>query len=155
MTHYVVTTWFRVNTFHLHDSVALDTFFRDTWLGDQVFPSIVPAEHLRRLNVVLRCDMEDYEPKKRECTGRNLCIRPLRPAEVFNEHLGLVLKMRKLRGFRLHVMISASELERIEEILSAVRRVRARLMAAGVRVRFTWGGEELDGYLRELQRIRV
>ena len=155
MTHHVVTTWFRVKHFLIHDSVALDTFFRGIWLGDHVFPSIVPAEHLRFLSVVLRGDMKDYEPQKRECTGKTLCIRPVRPAEVFSEHLGLVLKMKELRGFRLHVMISASELERVEGILSAVRGVRARLMSAGVRVSFTWRGEELDGYFRELQRIGV
>jgi len=155
MTHHVVTTWFRVNTFLVHDSVALDTFFRDIWLGDQVFPSIVPAEHLRCLSVVLRGEMKDYEPQKRECTGRTLCIRPVRPAEVFSEHLELVLKMKELRGFVLHVIISASELERVEEILSAVRRVRARLMSKGVRVMFTWKSEELDGYFRELQKIGV
>jgi len=155
MTHAVVTTCFRVNNFLIHDSVALDDFFRDIRLGDQVFPDIVPAEHLRCLTVVLRGDVKDYEPQKRECTGRTLCIRPVRPAEVFSEHLGLVLKMKELRGFRLHVMISASELERVEEILSAVRGVRARLMSKGVSVRFTWGSEELDGYFRELQRIGV
>jgi len=155
MTHHVATTWFRINTFLIHDSVALDTFFRDIWLGDTVFPSIVPAEHLGRLHVVLRGDMKDYEPQKRECTGRTLCIRPARPADVFSEHLALVLKMKRLRGFRLHAMIEASELERVEKILSAVRGVRARLMSAGVRVRFTWGSEELDGYFRELQKIGV
>jgi len=155
MTHAVVTTWFRVNTFHVHDSVALDIFFREIWLGDTVFPSIVPAEHLQRLTVVLRGDMKDYEPQKRECTGRTLCIRPVRPAEVFSEHLELVLKMKKLRCFGLHVMIEASELERVEEILSAVRGVRKRLMSKSVRVRFTWRGEELDGYFRELQKIGV
>ena len=155
MTHHVVKTWFRVNHFFVFDYVVLDTFFRDIWLGDQVFPSIVPAEHLRCLNVVLRGDMKDYEPQKRECTGRNLCIRPMRPAEVFSEHLELVLKMKKLRGFRLHVIIDAEELERVEEILSAVRGVRARLMSKSVRVSFTWRGEELDGYFRELQKIGV
>ena len=155
MTHYVVTTWFAVNTFLIHDSVALDVFFRDISLGDTVFPSIVPAEHLRCLSVVLRGDIQDYEPQKRECTGRTLCIRPVRPAEVLSEHLELVLKMKKLRGFSLHVMIEASELERVEEILSAVRGVRKRLMSAGVRVQFTWGSEELDGYFRELQKIGV
>jgi len=155
MTHHVVRTWFAVNTFLVHDSVALDVFFRAIWLGDQVFPSIVPAEYLQRLNVVLRGEMKDYEPQKRECTGRTLCIRPVRPAEVFSEHLGLVLKMKKLRCFGLHVIIEASELERVEGILSAVRRVRASLMSAGVRVRFTWGSEELDGYFRELQKIGV
>ncbi|KAI4640559.1 uncharacterized protein J4E78_010582 [Alternaria triticimaculans] len=155
MTHYVVTTWFHVNTFLMHDSVALDTFFRDIWLGDTVFPSIVPAEYLYHLTVVLRGDIKDYEPQKRECTGRTLCIRPVRPADVFGEHLELVLKMKKLRGFRLHVIIEAAELERVEEILSAVRGVRARLMSKGVRVQFTWGGEELDGYFRELQKIGV
>ena len=66
-----------------------------------------------------------------------------------------LLRMKELRGFRLHVMISMSELERVEEILTAVRRVRARLMSADVSVRFTWGGEELDGCFRELQRIGV
>ena len=155
MTHHVVWTWFRVNHFFVFDSVVLDTFFRDISLGDQVFPRIVPVEHLQRLHVVLRGSIKDYEPQKRECTGRTLCIRPVRPAEVFSEHLELVLKMKKLRGFRLHVMIEASELERVEEILSAVRHVRARLMSAGVRVRFTWGSEELDGYFRELQKIGV
>jgi len=50
-------------------------------------------------------------------------------------------------------MISASELERIEEILSAVRRVRTRLISAFVKLRSTRGIEELDGYFRELQRI--
>jgi len=155
MTHYVVTTWFAVNTFLVHDSVALDVFFRDISLGDTVFPSVVPAEHLQHITVVLRGEMKDYEPQKRECTGRTLCIRPVRPAEVFSEHLELVLKMKKLRGFRLHVMIEASELKRVEEILSAVRGVRARLMSAGVGVSFTWRGEELDGYFRELQKIGV
>ncbi|KAI4641868.1 uncharacterized protein J4E79_011639 [Alternaria viburni] len=142
MTHYVVTTWFAVNTFLIHDSVALDTFFRDISLGDTVFPSIVPAEHLRCLSVVLRGNIKDYEPQKRE-------------SDVFSEHIELVLKMKKLRGFRLHVMIEASELERVEEILSAVRGVRARLMSKGVSVRFTWRSEELDGYFRELQKIGV
>ena len=64
MTHDIAATWFQTTILHFDDSLALDLYFRDIWLGCQSLPSTVPADHLRHMTVELRGDMRDYNRKK-------------------------------------------------------------------------------------------
>jgi hypothetical protein len=108
MTPGIAATWFQTTTFHFDDSLALNLYFRNIWLGCQSLPSIVPADHLRHMTVQLRGDMRDYNRKKQECTGYSVpsLSRSVRPTAVFCEHLEFILKMKRLYGFSIHVMIA-------------------------------------------------
>jgi len=133
--------YFRTNKFHITDSCGSRAYTQVMALSHGRHPiSMIPADHMRSIIVDLRGDLLDYQPSAKTRNG-GAANPTYRPIGALCNSLELLLAVKNPNNLQLTIAVSAVAPSKLEDILGELKKMRRRLITAGIEVRVTTGAQ--------------
>ncbi|KAF2825071.1 hypothetical protein CC86DRAFT_370874 [Ophiobolus disseminans] len=130
----IVQSYWRVNHFQV-DCRKLKSWIEPVIHDHNAQLKMVPTDHIRRMIVGVRADAVNQHSTS-GLRGATTTDGP-RPLNAACRTLEALLTVKHPRAFELELALSANNLEQIERDLDALRNIRQRLIASGMKVRVT------------------